>query len=88
MTFWSRNGKDWTEKFLNVIEAIKSLKVTSAILDGEIVIVDAQGRSSFQKLQRAMGKTVTSGFVYEVFDLIYLEGFNLTQTQLKHRKHP
>jgi len=88
VTFWSRNGKDWTEKFLNVIEAIKSLKVTSAILDGEIVIVDAQGRSSFQKLQRAMGKTVTSGFVYEVFDLIYLEGFNLTQTQLKHRKHP
>jgi bifunctional non-homologous end joining protein LigD len=87
VTFWSRNGKDWTEKFLNVIEAIKSLKVTSAILDGEIVIVDAQGRSSFQKLQRAMGKTVTSGFVYEVFDLIYLEGFNLTQTQLKHRKH-
>src|ERR671925_2304321 len=46
--FWSRNGKDWTQKFQNVVEAIKSLKVTSAIFDGEIVIVDAQGRSSFQ----------------------------------------
>jgi bifunctional non-homologous end joining protein LigD len=57
---WSRNGKDWTEKFQNVVEAVKSLKATSAMLDGEIVIVDAQGRSSFQKLQRAMRKaTVT-----------------------------
>jgi len=83
---WSRNGKDWTEKFQNVVEAIKSLKTTSAILDGEIVIVDAQGRSSFQKLQRAMGKATTTGFAYEVFDLIYLDGFSLTQTPLKHRK--
>jgi bifunctional non-homologous end joining protein LigD len=86
VTVWSRNGKDWTEKFQNVVEAVKSLKATSAMLDGEIVIVDAQGRSSFQKLQRAMGKTTTSGFAYEVFDLMYLDGYSLTQTPLKHRK--
>lgn len=86
VTFWSRNGKEWTGKFLNVVEAVKSLKVTSAIIDGEIVIVDAQGRSSFQKLQRAMGKSVTSGFAYQVFDLIYLDGFNLMRTPLKDRK--
>src|SRR6266480_2041189 len=86
VTVWSRNGKDWTEKFQNVVEAVKSLKATTAILDGEIVIVDAQGRSSFQKLQRARGKATTTGFAYEVFDLIYLDGFSLTQTPLKHRK--
>jgi len=86
VSVWSRNGKDWTEKFQNVVEAVKSLKATSAMLDGEIVIVDAQGRTSFQKLQRAMGKATTSGFAYEVFDLIYLDGFSLTQTALKHRK--
>src|SRR3989440_1374587 len=56
------------------------------MLDGEIVIVDAQDRSSFQKLQRAMGKATTTGFAYEVVDLIYLDGFSLTQTPLKHRK--
>ena len=84
--FWSRNEKDWTEKFLGLAEAVKSLPVTSAILDGEIVIVDAQGRSSFQKLQRAMGKSVTTGFVFAVFDLIYLDGFNLTHTPLRQRK--
>jgi bifunctional non-homologous end joining protein LigD len=86
VSVWSRNGKDWTEKFQNVVEAVKSLKTTSAFLDGEIVIVDAQGRSSFQKLQRAMGKGITSGFAYEVFDLIYLDGYSLTQTPLINRK--
>ena len=87
VTFWSRNAKEWTDKFQNVITAIKSsVKATTAILDGEIVVVDAQGRSSFQKLQRAMGKAITSGFAYEVFDLIYLDGYTLTQTPLVTRK--
>src|SRR6266536_5197227 len=86
VTVWSRNGKDWTKKFQNVVAAVRSLKATGAMLDGEIVIVDAQGRSSFQKLRRAMGKATTTGFAYEVFDLIYLDGYSLTQTSLKHRK--
>jgi bifunctional non-homologous end joining protein LigD len=84
--FWSRNGKDWTAKFLNVVEVVKSLSVASAILDGEIVIVDAQGQSSFQKLQRAMGSGIHSGFVFQVFDLIYLDGYDLTRTPLIERK--
>jgi bifunctional non-homologous end joining protein LigD len=84
--FWSRNGKDWTEKFAGIAEALASFPVANAILDGEIVVVDAQGRSSFQKLQRAMGKTVTSGFVFQVFDLVYLDGFNLAQAPLRQRK--
>src|SRR5712692_9776614 len=87
VSVWSRNGKDWTEKFQNVVEAVKSLKATSAMLDGEIVIVDPQGRSSFQKLQRAMGKATITGFAYEVFDLIYLDGFSLTQTRLNTGKN-
>ena len=36
----------------------------------QIVVVDAQGRSSFQKRQRAMRKSVTAGFVYQMFDLM------------------
>jgi len=50
-----------------------------------IVVIDAQGRSSFQKLQRSMGKSVTNGFVFQVFDLIYLDGFDLTQTTIRTR---
>jgi bifunctional non-homologous end joining protein LigD len=85
VTFWSRNEKEWTEKFRSVAEFVKSLPLTTAILDGEIVVMDAQGHSSFQKLQRAMGKSDT-GFVYQVFDLIYLDGFDLTRTALQDRK--
>lgn len=86
VTFWSRNGKDWTGKFPHVAEAVMALPLVSAFLDGEIVVVDAHGRSSFQKLQRAMRKSVTSGFAYEVFDLMYLDGFDLTRTPLLQRK--
>jgi bifunctional non-homologous end joining protein LigD len=84
--FWSRNARDWTDKFLSIVDAIKLLPAKSAFIDGEIVIVDAQGRSSFQKLQRSMGKSVSSGFIYAVFDLIYLDGFDLRQTPLRLRK--
>lgn len=84
-TFWSRNGKDWTEKFPNLAQAIKALPVTTAILDGEVVIVDKEGRSSFQKLQQAMGGGTTA-FVYQIFDLIYLDGSSLKQTPLRERK--
>ena len=79
VTVWSRNEKEWTGKFANVEESVKALPLTTAILDGEIVIVDAHGQSSFQKLQRAMGKSINAGFLYEVFDLIYLDGYDLTR---------
>lgn len=83
--FLSRNGKDWTEKFPNVSAALKSFPVTTAILDGEIVIQDKVGRSSFQALQQSM-KTRSSAFIFQIFDLIYLDGINITRTPLRQRK--
>jgi bifunctional non-homologous end joining protein LigD len=87
--FWSRNGKDWTEKFPSLVQALKSFPATTAILDGEVVVFDKAGRSRFQLLQQAMGKGGkggTTAFVFEVFDLIYLEGYSLSQTPLRERK--
>jgi bifunctional non-homologous end joining protein LigD len=83
--FWSRNGKDWTEKFPNVAQALKKFPATTAILDGEIVVLDKKGRSSFQALQQSM-KGGTAAFVFQIFDLIYLDGFNLTRAPLRERK--
>jgi bifunctional non-homologous end joining protein LigD len=69
-SFWSRNGKDWT-----------------AIFDGEVVIVDKEGRSSFQRLQQAMGHGGKApAFLYQIFDLIYLDSFSLARTPLRERK--
>ena len=84
--FWSRNGKNWTEKFQNLVEYVNSLPIKSAIIDGEIIVEDAQGHSSFQQLQRAMATSETAGFLFAVFDLIYLDGFILTETPLRQRK--
>ena len=87
--FWSRNGKDWTEKFPNLSEALKSLPATTAILDGEVVVLDKAGRSSFQRLQQSMGrggKERAPTFVFEIFDLIYVDGYSLKQTPLVERK--
>jgi bifunctional non-homologous end joining protein LigD len=84
--FFSRNAKEWTTKFPTIAVAATELAVTTAMLDGEIVIVDTKGRSSFQKLQRAMGKGGVTGFVYEAFDLIHLDGYDLTRVPLVKRK--
>ena len=86
VTFWSRNHKDWSAKFPGLAKAIKGLAVKSAILDGEVIALDAKGRASFQKLQQAFGKTGDSGFVFQIFDCVYLDGFNLTKTPLRLRK--
>jgi len=83
--FWSRNKKDWTHKFPHLGKAIKEFPAGAAILDGEVVAVDSKGRASFQKLQQAM-KTGDAGFIFHVFDVIYLDGFNLTRTPLQLRK--
>jgi bifunctional non-homologous end joining protein LigD len=83
--FWSRNAKDWTEKFGNLAKVVKALPVKQAILDGEVVVVDQKGRSSFQRLQQSMGAAGAT-FVYQAFDVIYLDGFSLTKTPLIERK--
>ena len=83
---FTRHQKDWTVKFPNIVKALKALKVSSAILDAEVVALDSSGRSSFQMLQQAIHKTAGQGLVLQVFDVIYLEGFSLTRTPLVDRK--
>ena len=55
--FWTRNRKDWTAKFPTLAKAVKALRVKSAILDGEVVALDASGRASFQRLQQHITRT-------------------------------
>jgi bifunctional non-homologous end joining protein LigD len=84
--FWSRNRKDWTHKFPQLGKAIKALPAKNVILDGEVVAMDAAGRTSFQRLQQSIGKSGDSGLIFQLFDLIYLDGFNLTGVALIERK--
>ncbi len=82
----SRTAKDWTANFPSLARALARLPVESAWLDGEVVVVDAQGRSSFQALQNALSGTSTATLTYFAFDLLYLNGVDLRGVALGERK--
>jgi len=83
----TRNGKDWTESFPSLATAMQTLKVKDAVLDMEAVIVDEKGKSSFQALQAALGDAgKPEKIVAYVFDLLHLDGQDLTKLPLTERK--
>ena len=82
----TRNRQDWTERFPAVVEAAARLPVKEALLDGEIVVFDAAGVSSFQALQQAVGRGAGRSLVYVAFDLLFLDGRDLRPEPLLARK--
>jgi bifunctional non-homologous end joining protein LigD len=82
----TRKGLDWSEKFRPIMEGLKALKLGSALLDGEVVVEDAAGISSFSNLQADLSAGRTDRMVYYAFDLLYLDGYELTKTRLVDRK--
>ncbi|SEU26910.1 DNA ligase D [Stigmatella erecta] len=78
----SRNGNDLSARFPRIAEALRGLRVTEAVLDGEIVALDAEGRSRFQLLQQ--GSDAEQRFV--AFDLLWLDGEDLRQRPLEARR--
>ncbi len=83
---FTRTGKDWTAKFDSVRQALTGLPVQQAVLDGEVVVLDEQGISHFQALQNFL-EGGTANLFYYVFDVIYCQGYDLTQTPLLERKN-
>jgi bifunctional non-homologous end joining protein LigD len=82
----SRNARDWTEKFPTVAAALGRLPVEQATLDGEVTVLLPDGTSSFQALQN-FGSSATRGqLAYMIFDLLYLDGWDLTGARLEDRK--
>jgi bifunctional non-homologous end joining protein LigD len=83
----TRKNLDWTKRFRSIIAAaLKELRVGSALLDGEIVVEDGNGVSSFNDLQSDLKTGRQDRFRYHVFDLLYCDGFDLTQATLIDRK--
>lgn len=80
----SRNEKNLTADYPTVVSAVQSIKERSALLDGEIVALDASGRPSFQALQHRS----TSGLIltYVAFDLLVVGNKSLTAEPLSVRR--
>lgn len=82
----SRNHKDWTDRFGLVAQAAQKLPVDQALLDGEIVALRTDGTTDFQLLQNAMNVRRADYLHYFVFDLLFLDGEDLTRKPLAERK--
>jgi bifunctional non-homologous end joining protein LigD len=82
----SRNGNDWTTRFQGVANAVARLPVTRALLDGEVCVVERDGTTSFQALQNALGQDQARGVTFFLFDLVYLDGYDLSSAPLVERK--
>lgn len=82
---YTRSGLDWSDRFPSILLEASKLKLRSALIDGEAVVLDTEGRSSFQALQGALkGAPATIG--YFAFDLLELDGQDLTELPLLDRK--
>jgi bifunctional non-homologous end joining protein LigD len=81
----TRKGLDWTKKFSGVAEALAQLPAQAALIDGEIVVETLAGISSFGALQEALSAG-EGAFVFYAFDLLHLDGLDLTPAPLIERK--
>src|SRR5260221_621224 len=91
--FVSRNQIDMTPQYPELASVAKQIGAKEAILDGEIVALDKDGRPRFQLLQPRVGRKSGLGalrghghIVYYVFDLLYVDGQDITSCPLVERK--
>jgi bifunctional non-homologous end joining protein LigD len=89
----SRNSIDITERYPELASLPDALAARQAIIDGEIVALDAQGHSNFERLQERMHVRAPSEslvtqirVVYFAFDLLYCDGYDLREAPLLERK--
>jgi bifunctional non-homologous end joining protein LigD len=82
----SRNGNDWTARFPALAEAVGRLAATQAFLDGEAAVLLPDGRTSFQALQSTLAGEPEGEAVYFAFDLLHLDGRDLSRLPLDERR--
>ncbi len=91
----SRNQNELTGEFPELHELSKLIKAKNAVLDGEVVALDDEGKASFSLMQqrtgirkggRRVGARRELQIVYYIFDLLYLDGYDLRHVALEERK--
>jgi bifunctional non-homologous end joining protein LigD len=91
--FRSRSGRNITLEYPELKSVVKQLNARKAIVDGEIVALDSEGRSDFTKIQPRFGVSnpplslqQKNPVTYYLFDLLYCDGFDLRNSPLEERK--
>ena len=83
----SRNQNELAERFPEIVEAIEALPARECVIDGEVVALDEEGRSSFQLLQAREMEGRKSPVYFYAFDLLQLDGKSLLSLPLEARKN-
>lgn len=86
VALYTRNGNNWTEKLSGLAAALRGLKIEPGWLDGEIVMLRADGTPDFAALQNAFDSSRVGDIRYFVFDLPFYNGFDLRQSALAERR--
>jgi bifunctional non-homologous end joining protein LigD len=82
---FTRSGQDWSDKFAPIVAAAETLDLPPALIDGEIVALDKDGRPSFQALQASL-KEGSGTLAFFAFDLLEQDGEDLTTLGNRDRK--
>ena len=82
-TLYSRNGEVVTDRYAPVARALEAID-HDAVIDGELVALDADGKSRFQLLQNAL--RTTADLRYCMFDIMFLDGEDVRSMPLTERK--
>lgn len=83
---FTRNGNDWTDRMHGLANVLRQLPLGSGWLDGEVVMLDSDGKPDFQALQDAFGSGSADDLIYYVFDLPYADGHDLRSLPLDERR--
>jgi len=83
---FTRTGLDWTDRFMPIAAPLAALALPAALIDGEVVALDASGNPNFSALQAALKEGEKAQLVYFAFDLLTLAGEDLTPLPNIERK--
>jgi len=83
---FTRAGNDWTAKFSKQVKAFEQLGIESAWLDGEAVVLDENGVPNFQGLQNAFDANRPQDIIVYLFDIPFLNGYDLRGVPLEQRR--
>jgi bifunctional non-homologous end joining protein LigD len=83
---FTRRGHDWTHKARAIAAVAYDLPTFSAIIDGEVVVLNADGTTDFNELERELGKGDSDRLTFFAFDVPYLDGYDLRDETLLNRK--
>ncbi|MER9242615.1 ATP-dependent DNA ligase [Mesorhizobium sp. M0633] len=85
MRIFTRRGLDWTSKYRDLAKAAAELELESAIIDGEIIVLDETGLSDFGALRKAITRRQHELY-FVAFDLLHLNGHDLRDMPLEGRR--